>query len=407
METVTSVLEMDLPALDSAELDRLDALELAATIATSSRLARTDVGVAVLHQGDVAAVLRDRRFESAIGRMLSSFGPKSIAYFSNRRQSILSMEGDEHTRLRRLVSPAFTPAAADRHRPAMRRVLGDLVDSHLDKGEIELVGSVCEPYPIPIICEVLGAPAEDWELFGEWATGIFKIFNGDVENDIDDIAAAQEGLSAYVAALIERRRLSPADDLLSDLIAAEEAGDRLDTPELCMLAEAVLMAGTDTTRNQLGCSMALLAQRPAKWAELRADRSLIPRAVEETMRYLGAVRATVRIAADDIVIDDLLFPAGTVVTAHLAAANRDASVFADPEELDFELVRSNEQMTFGSGIHRCLGAALARAELQEGLGVLVDRFATVELAGPVTWKPSGNGIWGPASLPLRFTRAEG
>lgn len=403
MQTVTSVLDMDLPALDTADLDRLEALEQAASIAATSRLARTDVGVAVLHQSDVAAVLRDRRFESAIGRMLSSFGPKSIEYFSNRRQSILSMEGDEHTRLRRLVSPAFTPAAADRHRPAMRRVLADLVDPHLATGSIELVGAVCEPYPIPIICEVLGAPAEDWRQFGDWATGIFKIFNGDVENDLPAIAAAQEGLSAYIAELIERRRLSSANDLLSDLIAAEEAGDRLDTSELCMLAEAVLMAGTDTTRNQLGCSMALLAQRPAQWAELRADRSLIPRAVEETMRYLGAVRATVRVASEDIVLDDMLFPAGTVVTAHLAAANRDDAVFENPEVLDFELARSNEQMTFGSGIHRCLGAALARAELQEGLGVLVDRFDTVELAAPVTWKPSANGIWGPASLELRFT----
>jgi cytochrome P450 len=398
---------MDLPTLDTTELDRLEALAVAERLATTTRFARTEAGIAVLHQSDVAWVLRDRRFQSALGRVLQSFGPRATAYFINRRQSILSMEGPEHVRLRRLVSPAFTPAAADRHRPAMRQVIADLVDARASATTIELVGEVCEPYPIPIICEVLGAPASDWQLFGEWATGIFKIFNGNVEQDIDDIAAAQTALTDYVAALVERRRTSPGDDLLSDLIAAEEEGDRLDTPELCMLAEAVLMAGTDTTRNQLGCSMALLAERPALWAALREDRSRIPKAVEETMRYLGAVRLTVRQATEDIAIDGdgPTIPAGTLVTAHLAAANRDPDVFSDPDELDLELARSTEQMTFGSGIHRCLGAALARAELQEALGVLVDRFATVELASPVTWKPSANGIWGPAELHLSVTPA--
>ena len=404
---MTSVFDLDLPVLKTDELDRLEALEEANSVAAESWIARTDLGVAVLHQADVAAILRDRRFHSALSRireMNGVEGPES-EFFASRRPSILSMEGDEHTRLRRLVSPAFTPAAADRHRPAMRRVISDLLEPHLAAGRIELVAEVCEPYPIPIICEVLGAPAEDWRLFSEWATGIFKIFNGNLSEDYPAIDAASRSLADYIAALVEQRRGTPGDDLLSDLITMESEGDRLDTPELCMLAEAVLMAGTDTTRNQLGCLMAVLATRPDRWAELRADRSLIPRAIEESLRYLGAVRLTVRVAAEDVEYRGVTFPEGTFISAHLAAANRDPAVFEDPNELDFHSSRPVEQMTFGSGIHRCLGAALARAELQTSLEVLLERFATVELAGPVTWKPPSFGIWGPSSLPLAFTVA--
>jgi cytochrome P450 len=171
-----------------------------------------------------------------------------------------------------------------------------------------------------------------------------------------------------------------------------------------MLVRAVLMAGTDTTRNQLGCAMALLAQHPDQWALLVDDPELlVPRAVEETMRYLGAVRATVRIASCDVVYNDVLFPSGVAVTANLAAANRDLGVFETPERFDITAERGAEQLTFGSGIHRCLGAALARAELQEALTVLAESLRTVTLAGPPTWKPPRFGIWGPASLPIDFT----
>ena len=168
--------------------------------------------------------------------------------------------------------------------------------------------------------------------------------------------------------MVDERRRSPREDLLSDLIAAEEEGDRLSTDELAMLVRAVLMAGTDTTRNQLGCAMALFARYPEQWALLVADPvGLAPRAVEETMRYLGAVRATVRVASCDVEFDDVVFPAGTVVTTQLAAANRDSAEFADPGSFDITAERSAEQLTFGSGIHRCAGSNLARMELRVAL----------------------------------------
>jgi cytochrome P450 len=402
----TSVLDLDLPLLDTNGLDRLAAIELASKLSEDHWLARTDLGVAVLRYRDVAAILRDRRFESALSR-LSTVTDADAEHGLARRPSILSSEGDEHTRLRRLVSPAFTPAAANRFRPTMRRVVTSLLDAMLERGRCELVAELCEPYPIPIICEVLGAPASDWRLFSGWASDIFKIFNGNLVEDAAAIEAASKELDTYVTELVKERRASPGEDLLTDLIAAEAEGDRLSTEELCMLVRAVLMAGTDTTRNQLACAMALFAQHPDQWAMLVADPvALAPKAIEECMRVMGAVRATVRIASCDVVYGDSLFPKGTVVSANLAAANRDESLFAGPDRFDITVDRPAEHMTFGSGIHRCLGAALARAELQEAIIVLAESLATVRCDGPITWKPPRFGIWGPASLPLAFTVAD-
>jgi cytochrome P450 len=285
----------------------------------------------------------------------------------------------------------------------MREVINGLVDPVASTGRCELVEDVCEPYPIPIICELLGAPKQDWKLFSNWATDIFRIFNNDLANDLPLIQAASDELDEYVSAMIDERRTRPADDLLSDLIAAEEAGDRLSTEDLVGLAEAVLMAGTDTTRNQLACSVALFAQHPEQWALLGERPDLAPRAVEESMRYLGAVRGTARIAAEDIEYRDVLFPAGTLVSTSLAGANFDERAWEEPESFDITRERPTTQLTFGFGIHFCLGANLARAELQEALPILARRLPELAVDGAIEWKPPTVGIWGPSRLPLRFT----
>jgi cytochrome P450 len=401
----TSVHDLVLPEIAPLELDRE---ELVAAFAAAGRehwLCRVPVGYAVTRHEDVTAILRERRFHSALSVLPSLSGVEGPMR-ERQSRSILSMEGSEHTRLRRLASPAFTPRATDRLRPFMRAVVDGLVDEFASRGTCELVADLCEPYPIPIICELLGAPKEDWKLFSGWATDIFRIFNNDIANDLDAIETAMRELDAYVRAMVEERRSRPADDLLSHMIAVEEEGDRLSTDELVMMTEAVLMAGTDTTRNQLACSVALLAQHPEQWARLAERPDLAPNAVEESMRYLGAVRGTARVASEDIEYRDVTFPAGTLVMISLAAANLDDRVWPDPDRFDIEREPGSAgQMTFGSGIHFCLGAALARAELQEALTVLARRLPNLELDGPIGWKPPNVGIWGPSRLPLRFTPA--
>jgi len=397
---VPSVHELELPEVDLDGLDRETAMAELERARRQHWLVRTPMGFAVVTHEDATAVLRDRRFHSAFSMIGELSGVADSDYMSGRRDSILAMEGPPHQRLRRLVAGAFTPRAADRLRPFIRVVINELVDQVAGTGRCDLVADVCEPYPIPIICELLGAPKQDWKLFSRWATDIFRVFNNDLAADLPVITAASAELDDYVGALVEQRRRDPADDLLSDLIAAEEAGDRLSHDELVMMAEAVLMAGTDTTRNQLACSVALLVTHPEQWALLAERPELAPRAVEETMRYLGAVRGTLRFAAEEIEYRDVVFPAGTLVSVSLATANRDPDAFPLPDRLDVSRESRSPQLTFGSGVHFCLGASLARAELQEALPVLVTRLPAARLDGPIEWKPDTFGIWGPSRLPL-------
>ncbi len=396
------VSDLNLPSLDVMGLERMEALDAIEAARSAHWLARTDLGYAVTRLQDVTAILRDQRFHSALSMIEQSPELESSPFPDGRMESILTMEGAGHARLRRLVAPAFTPAAANRLRPTMRAVVGELVDRIADQGECELVADVCEPYPIPIICELLGAPPEDWKLFSAWATDIFRLFNNNLAEDLPLIVRAGEELNDYVSEMITQRRADPRSDLLSDLIAIEEEGDRLSTEEMAMLAQAVLMAGTDTTRNQLACSVALFTEYPDQWALLGERPELAGRAVEESMRYLGAVRATARFASEDVVYRDVVFPQGTLVATSLAGANRDPEAFEDPDDFDITRERGTAQMTFGAGIHFCMGAALARAELQEALPLLARRMPGLARRGDIEWKPSNFGIWGPARLPLSF-----
>ncbi|MDH4148790.1 MAG: cytochrome P450 [Acidimicrobiia bacterium] len=397
------VSELDLPTI--AAEDRRASPDDWATIdelRSRSWLARTPLGYLVTTHADATAILRDRRWHSALAVLNQLNQVDDERWLARSRPSILSVEGEDHQRLRRLVSPAFTPRSADRLRPYMHEVIDGLVDAVAPSGRCEMVRDVCEAYPIPIICELLGAPKDDWPTFSRWAGSIFKVFDADMAEHLDEIIAARDEMDAYVGALIDERRADPRDDLLSELIAAEEQGDRLSHDELLSLASAVLLAGTDTTRNQLACAVATFAEHPEQWARLAAEPELALRAAEESLRYLGAVRGTGRFASVDIEYRDVLFPRGTLVFTSFVAANHDEAAFACPHAFDITAARDATHLTLGYGLHYCLGANLARAELAEALPLLARRMPNLAIDGEVEWKPLGVGIWGPAHLPVRF-----
>jgi cytochrome P450 len=398
---VTPVQDLDLGYIDITTIASRDQLRSAIEEGlTKHWLIRTPLGYMVTRHEDVTALLRERKLWQ-LARLLPELSGMAEV-MTDRRPSILTMEGDDHTRLRKLVAPAFTPKATDRLRPFMRTVMNDLVDAFADRGSAEFVLEVCEPYPIPIICELLGAPKEDWRLFSRWATDLLRIFNNNLAVDYPLIAQARIELDEYVTALIEDRRGKPADDLLTNLIAAEEAGDRLSNEELVSMTEAVIVAGTDTTRNQLACAVALFCDYPEQWSRLGKEPELATTAVEEGMRFLGAVRGTGRYASEDVEYRDVLFPQGTLIFPSLMAANFDPAVFEEPNTFDIARPGIGTHMTFGSGIHYCLGASLARAELQEALPILATRLPKLRRNGETKWKPNTFGIWGPESLPIAF-----
>lgn len=402
----TSIHDLDLPVVptDIRERDRHEAAAVYRSLSTEHWIAKNLIGYSVLRYDDVTSILRDRRWHNAVAKLPELMGIND-PFFTDRPPSILAAEGDVHTRLRRLVAKAFSPREADKLRPFMREVVNELVDSVAESGRADVAVDICEPYPIPIICELLGAPRSDWQLFSRWAEDVLRIFNGTAASELDVIKQAQTELNEYVVAMIAERRDDPRDDLITHLITAEEEGDRLSTEELVMMVNAVIVGGTDTTRNQLGCAVGVFLEHPDQWALLAEQPELAPNAVEECMRYFGAIRGTGRFASEDIVYRDVLFPAGTFVFPSLASANYDERVaVGDVETFDItrEPVAGRMQMGFGSGIHYCLGASLARAELQEALPILAQRMPNLAVAGEVKWKPQTTAIFGPDHMPVTF-----
>jgi cytochrome P450 len=348
-------------------------------------------------------VLRDPRFVIPPGIHLSAHGITSGPLWDRVTRSILNMEGDEHRRLRGLVSKAFTPRATARMDDTIHVVVNELIDHVADSGHCEFVADIARPYPIPVICALLGAPREDWQQFARWAEDIFKIvsFDCDLSKEEPVVLKAWGEFDDYIDAMVAHRRRHLTEDLLSELIGIEDAGDRLDAGELRMLAFSILVAGTDTTRSQLAASMQVLCDHPDQWALLRAQPELAMRAVEETMRHSPSMCSTVRSVTDDVAIGEYTFPAGTFILVNTYAANRDFAVYDDPTRFDITRDEPPAILTFGGGVHYCLGANLARRELAEALKILAQRLPNPRRAGSAPWKPL-LGMSGPTSLPIEF-----
>ncbi len=400
-----TVFEADLPTIayeDAATAEeahrRIRRAQLQGSIALGPH------GPELLSYELVRSVLRDHRFVTPAGLGLEMQGITSGRLWDRVVRSILSLDGAEHQRLRRLVSKAFTPRSVMRLDTTIVDVITDLVEPHTAEGGCDVVADIARKYPIPIICALLGAPHHDWQLFSDWADDIFKLFSWNVVNDEPDITAAFEELDAYIDGMVARRRDALTDDLISELIRAEDDGDRLNMDELRMLAGAILMAGTDTTRNQLAAAIQVFCDRPDQWALLAERPELAPQAVEEVMRHTPVIFSAMRKALDDVELGGVVIPAGTLVILNTAAANRDPDVYDHPDHLDITREAPPPMLTFGGGMHYCLGANLARRELANALTVMARRMPNLRRIGAAPWKPI-TGITGPVRLPVAFDAA--
>lgn len=358
-------------------------------------------GPEVLAYDLVRTVLRDDRFAMPKGLALAAQGITSGDVWDIAAKGLLSLEGAEHHRQRQLVSKAFTSKATARLRSTCADVMTELTDLHADAGRCDVVADIARQYPVPIICALLGTPREDWRLLSDWADDIFKLFDWNVANDAPDIVRAWTELDAYLDDMISLRRHALTDDLLSDMMRAEVDGDRLTHDELLTLTATLLMAGTDTTRNQLAAAVQVFCDHPEQWALLAAHPEFASQAVDEVMRYSPVIFATMRVAHEDVEMAGVAIPAGTFVMANTAAANRDPAVYNEPDRFDITRIGAPAMLTFGGGIHYCLGAHLARIELTEGLTTMARRMPDIRPAGPAPWKPM-TGITGPVRLPVEF-----
>jgi hypothetical protein len=363
--------------------------------------ARTPAGLLLLGYDDVHGVVRDRRWRELGRDALAMAGITSGPLWDWFGQIISNQEGAAHTRLRRLVSQAFTPRATDRLRPFMRDTANELIDRFAGEGACELVAAFAAPYPVRVIGALLGVEPGDFERFHAWSTDLSLAFSSRIAEERPRIEAALANLSEWADRVLVERRRTAGPDLISALIAAEEAGDRLSGDELRAMITVLIFGGQDTTQCQIACAVATFLRHPDQWKRLAEDASVAVNAVEEVLRYEPAGSGSPRVARQDLRLHDLEVKAGTIALPSGPAANRDPAVFPEPDRFDIARRFAQPNLTFGGGEHYCLGAALARAELQEALPILARRLGPIEPAGPIEWR-RGSLIRGPHRLPVHF-----
>jgi cytochrome P450 len=353
----------------------------------------------LMRYDDVMAVLRDPRFgKEAVQKLVQARSGVPAADLS-----MLTRDPPDHTRLRGLIANVFTPRVVEAQRPHIERLVNDLIDRVEGIGRMDLIEEFAYPLPITMICELLGIPFDSREVFKQWnidiARGLDAVFL--VPEVAQTAAAARAALSGYFRSLVAERRKAPRDDLLSALLAVEQAGDKLSEDELIATCNLLLVAGHETTVNLIGNGTLALLRNPSELRRLRESPSLIGSAVEELLRYDSPVQRTARMADEDVLINGQAIPGGEVVTLFTGAANRDPARFRDPDRLD--LARpDNRHASFSQGIHFCLGAPLARAEGQIAFATLARRLPKLALAVDNPEYRAGVTLRGLKALPVVF-----
>ena len=324
------------------------------------------------------------------------------------RGRLVNSDGETHTRRRKLVNRSFTPRAVDRWRPLIQQTVDELIDAMEPRGSADLVPAFCYPVPERVICGLLGVPPEDHELFEGWT----QVLNNRAIVGVDGAEQQRRGARAliefgdYVRSLIERRRDDPADDLVSRLIEAEASGDQMDATELVAMIVEMIGGGHDTTANTIANGVLDLLAEPERYRRLVQDPSLILDATEEILRFRSPVQVSLsRLAVADVTYAGVTIPAGSLVILTLAGSNRDPCAFARPD--DFDLSRpaaENRHLSFGFGTHFCLGASLARVEVQIALRTLTSRLPGLRLDAAPSELPYRDSalITAPAELPVSW-----
>jgi cytochrome P450 len=373
-------------------------------------------GFVVLDRESAEFFLRTRSAIFPGMRIAEIFKVTEGPLYEEMRRNILHINGADHPRLRSLVNPALAPRALERYRPVMRELLQGLLDEVVssagssgagDRVKCEFVQAFAKPYPSLAIATVMGAPLQDAPRLHHWSNWIQRQFDVvSMMSEKEKIEQACAEFYEYARELVRSRRNDPADDLISKLIEAEEQGERLDDEECINLIFNILVGGVDTSQSQLAHAIRLLAEHPHQLELLAADPSLADAAVEEALRYEPITPFTARLTTEEVVWRDVTFPAGTLVGVCAFTGNRDldeeVAGAGGPDTFDITADRGRARpLTFGAGVHYCLGANLARVELQEGLAFLSQRLHELQLDGDPVFE-GVSGIYGLAELPISF-----
>jgi pimeloyl-[acyl-carrier protein] synthase len=352
-------------------------------------------------------VLRDPRFSAnRLGAPLVSENlerlPSFIRQSAQGLRTMLVMDPPDHTRVRKLVNKAFTPRRIAELRGRIETVIDERLDRMADAGSSDLIHDLAEPLPAIVIAELLGVPAEDHRKFRAWSSELIAAIGAASVEERQRLGQqAGRALLAYLADVIQARRLEPEDDLISAMIHAQDENDALTDEELLATSNLILLAGHETTTNLIGNGMLALLRNPDQLDRLRSDPGLLPTAVEELLRYDGPVQATVRVPTEDVEIGGFEVPKGSMVLVNLGAANHDPEVFDDPDRLDVGR-DPNPHLGFGFGTHFCMGAPMARLEATLAFEKLLARFPKITLENDAPEYRPNPILRGLRSLELSF-----
>lgn len=360
---------------------------------------RTSYGYAVLRHAEGSALLRDRRFRQGNARWPEQNGIHAGLFFHWWRQTLLSLEGENHTRVRRLLNPAFSRGRIAALSPAFGQLANELIDAFAPRGRCEFISDFAEPYATRVLCRLLGLPEDSWQQIARWSDDLGRSFGVRVAADLPVIEAALEGLTGYCEEVIADRARSPRTDLVTEMVQARDAGV-LDHRELAVAMVFLVFAGMETTRNQLGLAVSTLLADRTQWQLLGERPDLGEQCVEEVMRVNPTVTWITREAIADVDFRGLRLAAGDIVQVLSAAAGTDPAAMPDPS-FDIGQVRP-PHLGFGAGIHHCIGHFVARVDMAVALPLLAARLPDLTADGPGEWLPiSGNT--GAVRFPLRFT----
>jgi len=408
---VTAVADLDLPAFDHTDASLRGEEFHEAMVCARGRgwLAQGPFGYITLDREAGEFFLRSRSATFPGMKIAEIFGVTDGPLYEQMVRNILHINGPDHSRLRGLVNPALTPRAVERYRPAMRGFLAELLAAARSSAgggdvlDVDFVTDFARPYPSQVIATVMGAPLADAPRLHHWSNWIQRQFDAvAMATEREGIEQAVAEFYEYATALVAARRDAPGDDMVSLLVAAEDQGDRLSDVECVNLVFNILVGGVDTTQAQFAHAVRLLAEHADQWRALREDPALAPAAVEEALRFEPITPFTARILTEEVTYRGVSFPKDTVMMICAFTGNRDLPD-DDIESFDITAGRdATRPLTFGAGVHYCLGANLARLELSEGLAFLATNAAGVELMGKPSYETI-TGIYGLASLPLRIT----
>jgi cytochrome P450 len=389
------------PKVFPTDMDMYEQLEMARKAAGEHWLATTNMSYIVLDHKHATAMLKDKRWHNALPYFADLNPHLTDKAKEANRKLIINLEGEEHARIRKIVSRKFSTLASESMRDEIRQIIENIISEHINTGSCDLSKDVFEKYPSFVLAKLIGVNKDDYEKFSKWASGLFNLFSMRFDESKDIIKQSQKELNEYISYLIEEKTKNPDDSLITELLEVHK-NNELTIDELSLLIQALITAGVDAVKGQLGLVFLQIWSNPILFEQIKNNIN-VDGIVEEATRKDSVFRMLVRVASEDIEYNGVLFPKGTIISPSLVSANYDEKQYENPDDFieNREGLKSTT-LSYGGGIHHCLGIALARVEMQECMKAIASMMDNIKINGDIIYKDTTEVAWGPISIPISF-----